>query len=141
MGEKYIKEYIAEKIRKKYVEKETIINNYIKKIREDVMFKIVDRLRRRSQKYIKKTGLTNMELIGCSRDELKVYIENKFENGMSYDNYGEWELDHVRPLASYNLENVDEIIECFNYRNIQPLWKNNNRTKSSYYEKKYYRKS
>lgn len=141
MGEKYIKEYIAEKIRKKYVEKETIINNYIKKIREDVMFKIVDRLRRRSQKYIKKTGLTNMELIGCSRDELKVYIENKFENGMSYDNYGEWELDHVRPLASYNLENVEEIIECFNYRNIQPLWKNNNRTKSSYYEKKYYRKS
>lgn len=141
MGEKYIKEYIAEKIRKKYVEKETIINNYIKKIKEDVMFKIVDRLRRRSQKYIKKTGLTNMELIGCSRDELKVYIENKFENGMSYDNYGEWELDHVRPLASYNLENVEEIIECFNYRNIQPLWKNNNRTKSSYYEKKYYRKS
>ena len=56
------------------------------------------------------------------------YIENQFKEGMSFDNHGEWELDHKIPVSSANSE--DEIIKLNHYTNFQPLWKLENRLKS-----------
>ena len=47
---------------------------------------------------------------------------------MTFENYGEWEIDHIRPLATFNLKSIDEIKMCFNHNNIQPLWKSENRS-------------
>jgi hypothetical protein len=74
------------------------------------------------------------ELLGCSFDDFIKYIESKWESGMSWDNYGawvhgeppKWNLDHVRPCASYNLEILSEQRNCFNYKNIRPIWGNEN---------------
>ena len=49
---------------------------------------------------------------------------------MSFDNYGLWELDHIKPISSFNLDNIEEQKKCFNYTNIQPLWKEDNMKKS-----------
>ena len=52
---------------------------------------------------------------------------------MNFDNYGVWEIDHIKPVASYDLNNNNEIIQCFNYKNLQPLWKDENIKKSDKY--------
>jgi len=50
---------------------------------------------------------------------------------MSYDYYGEWEVDHIIPISCFNLNNNEEAQKCFNYTNLQPLWKEDNMKKSN----------
>jgi len=64
------------------------------------------------------------ELLGCEFIFAKNYIESKFEKGMHWDNYGDWHIDHKYPLSKAKTEN--EIIELFNYKNLQPLWAKDN---------------
>jgi len=73
--------------------------------------------------------MTHIELLGCSYNELKFHLENLFQKGMTFENYGEWELDHVYPISKFNLDDIEEIKKCFNYKNIQPLWMFDNRSK------------
>ncbi|AYV85713.1 MAG: hypothetical protein Satyrvirus33_3 [Satyrvirus sp.] len=50
---------------------------------------------------------------------------------MSYDNYGEWHVDHIIPISRFNLSILQEAKKCFNYSNLQPLWKIDNLKKSN----------
>lgn len=72
-----------------------------------------------------KKSRTN-ELIGCSFEECKTHIENKFLDGMSWDNYGlyTWHIDHIIPLSS--AKNEEELLRLFHYTNLQPLWAKDN---------------
>jgi 5-methylcytosine-specific restriction endonuclease McrA len=72
-----------------------------------------------------------MELIGCTSEELKSHLQNKFTKDMSYDNYGEWEIDHIIPISSYDFSDFNKLKECFNYKNLQPLSQFENRSKSN----------
>ncbi len=54
------------------------------------------------------------------------HIESMFEPGMSWDNWGEWHIDHIRPLASFDLENAERLAEACHYTNLRPLWKVDN---------------
>ena len=71
--------------------------------------------------------------LGCHIEEFKLYIENQFTDGMTWENYGEWELDHVIPLDYYNLEDRMEYLEAASYLNYQPLWKADNISKNNKY--------
>jgi transcription termination factor Rho len=62
------------------------------------------------------------------------YLESKFEHGMSWDNYGEWHIDHIVPISIFNLENPEELQKACHYTNLQPLWAEDNLRKGSYYE-------
>jgi len=70
--------------------------------------------------------------LGCTIDELKVYLESKFQPGMSWDNYGKtgWHIDHIKPLASFDLTDKYQLLEACNYTNLQPLWAKDNLVKS-----------
>ena len=57
------------------------------------------------------------------------YIESKFTEGMRLDNYGEWHLDHIKPLS--NCGNYSDILKYNHYTNIQPLWAKDNILKSN----------
>lgn len=72
---------------------------------------------------VKKTN-SSIKLLGCSIDFFKQYIESKFTQGMTWDNYGKngWHFDHIKPCSSFNLSNSDEQKLCFHYTNYQPLW-------------------
>ena len=70
------------------------------------------------------------EICGCAWDELKSYIENQFRPGMTWDNHGEWHIDHIRPCCSFNLADEQQLKECFHYTNLQPLWAEENLLKS-----------
>ena len=65
-------------------------------------------------------------IIGISFDELKIYLESKFIEGMTWSNYGfnGWHIDHIIPLSS--AENEEEIYKLCHYTNLQPLWAEEN---------------
>jgi hypothetical protein len=90
----------------------------------DPVFKITENLRRRVRKVLvgDSKSASIMHLIGCSANELRCHIEKQFAVGMTWENYGDWHLDHVMPCASYNLADKEQQKECFNYKNLQPLW-------------------
>jgi hypothetical protein len=67
------------------------------------------------------------EIVGLTPVELKVYLENKFEYGMTWENYGVWHIDHLIPLSSVNEES--KIYDLCYYTNLQPMWGNENLSK------------
>jgi hypothetical protein len=77
---------------------------------------------------------THIELLGCNLEEFETYLVSKFKEGMTLDNYGEWEIDHIKPISIFNFNNKNEIFECCNYKNLQPLWKIDNIIKSNKYQ-------
>ena len=50
---------------------------------------------------------------------------------MTWENHGEWHIDHIKPCSSFNLIDIEEQKQCFHYSNLQPLWKIDNLTKGS----------
>jgi hypothetical protein len=64
--------------------------------------------------------IENSELLGCSLERLKAHLESLFQPGMTWENYGQWQIDHVYPLSkSKSLEHLETL---FHYSNLQPLW-------------------
>jgi hypothetical protein len=82
------------------------------------------------------------DLLGCTFEELKVYIESKFTEKMSWNNYNYcgWHLDHIKPCAAFDLTDPEQQKQCFHYLNLQPLWAKENLLKNSFYEGKYHRR-
>jgi hypothetical protein len=73
--------------------------------------------------------------LGCSIDELKVYLESKFEPGMSWENHGfyGWHIDHIKPLSSFDLTDKEQLLQAVHYTNLQPLWAEDNLSKNDKY--------
>lgn len=98
----------------------------------DVSFKLKIRLRDRLRRAIKnsqKSGSAVRDL-GCSIEKFKLWIEFYWKDGMSWDNYGEWHLDHIKPLSKFNLTDRNQLLEACHFTNIQPLWAHENLAKS-----------
>lgn len=114
---------------------------YDRKYFSDPNFKLQMRLRSRLREVVKgktKTGSAIRDL-GCSIDELRRYIESMFYKHpitgemMSWDNHGVygWHIDHVRPLASFDLTDRKQFLQACHYTNLQPLWAEENLKKGS----------
>lgn len=101
----------------------------------DKNFAIKSRLRTRMRNAIvavkgaKKSAPTEA-LVGCSIEFLKGYIEARFKDGMSWDNFGKWHIDHIIPCAEFDLIDPNQQKMCFRYSNLQPLWAAENIRKS-----------
>ena len=91
------------------------------------------RLRERVRASILQQGgaksLLTMELIGCTVEQLTQHLESLFIDGMSWENMGDWEIDHIKPCSSFDLTDESQQKECFHYTNLQPLWMLDNRSK------------
>jgi hypothetical protein len=70
-------------------------------------------------------------LLGCTLEFLKGYLEAQFVEGMTWDNYGEWHIDHIIPCADFDLSNPVAQETCFHYSNLQPLWAEDNLKKGN----------
>lgn len=69
-------------------------------------------------------------LLGCSIQSFKIYLESNFQNGMTWENYGEfWEIDHIIPCALFDLSIAEHQKRCFHFSNQQPLTVSDNRKK------------
>jgi hypothetical protein len=78
-----------------------------------------------------KTGSAVRDL-GCSLEELKIFLEKKFKPGMTWSNYGTWHIDHIIPLATFDLKNKQQLLVALNFSNLQPLWATENLIKNKY---------
>lgn len=67
-----------------------------------------------------------MTLLGCTVEELRAHLEKQFTSGMTWDNYGEWHVDHIKPVTKFNLVDPAEQLLCFHFSNLQPLWAKDN---------------
>lgn len=96
-----------------------------KRHKEDINFRLAHNLRSRLYNAIKRDQKVGSAIkdLGCSIDELKIYIESKFIDNMSWENYGEWEIDHIIALSTVNLMNREEFLKVNHYSNLQPMWK------------------
>ena len=113
-------------------------NDYMKKrCKTDAGFRIMVSLRSRARYAVKAKDGTKAfkttELIGCSVQSLRNHLEEKFKNGMSWDNYGDWHIDHIIPCAAFDLTRSTEQKKCFHYTNLQPLWAHENLSKGAKY--------
>jgi hypothetical protein len=118
-----IKEY-QKKNKEKIYKKSTEYHK--NKYNTDPNFKMRRLLRDRIGKTISKNKITKKtnEFLGCSIDYFRKFIEDKFFPEMSWENHGNvWELDHIKPCASFDLLNIEQQKECFHYSNFQPLFK------------------
>jgi len=122
-------------------------NKYMKKRRDsDIYFKLKCYLRSRItntiNQYIKK-GIKEPKYgsavkdLGCSIEDFCKHIERLWKKGMTWENYGnknnQWSLDHIFPLASFDLTNKDQFIKANHYTNLQPLWHIENLKKNDRY--------
>jgi len=134
--------------KKKYSEKrkEWVLSNKVE-IREynklytanryhsDPVYKLKLTVRNRARlalKGIYKCAKTEL-LLGCSYDQFKKHIESKFVDGMTWENMSKWHIDHIRPLASFDLSDEQQQKLSFHYTNQQPLWAIDNLRKGAKY--------
>lgn len=88
----------------------------------------------------KDRSIHTLDLLGCSLEHFKQYIESQFQEGMTWENHTKkgWHLDHKRPCASFDLSDTEQQKICFHYTNFQPLWCIENIKKGSLYKGKRY---
>ena len=107
---------------------------YVKKRRKsDKLYALQINMRGRFKFELAKRGETKWlkvnEYLGCSWVELRDYLEAQFTDDMSWNNYGEWHVDHIVPLAI--AENKEQLVELCHYTNLRPLWAFDNISKGA----------
>jgi hypothetical protein len=109
-----------------------IKQKYVKKRKEiDPLFKLTENVRCMISNSLSKQNYTKKsrtyEILGCSFDEFKSYLESKFESWMNWENRGlyngtnnyGWDIDHIIPLSSATTE--EELLKLNHFSNLQPL--------------------
>ena len=144
--ERYAKYYqknskkVKERVKKYHREnsekiKERVAKYERERYKNDENFRIVKLLRNRLWRSLKsqsaKKSKRTLELVGCSRDELWKHLEKQFKDGMTRQNQGEWHIDHIKPCSLFDLTDPEQQKECFNYKNLQPLWAEENLSKGA----------
>lgn len=103
------------------------------KLKNDPLYRLKHTIGNIIRNSIKKKGYykkqRSVEILGCDIEIFRIHIESKFENWMSWDNYGgsdgiyelnkKWDIDHIIPLSSASSE--EEVIKLNHYTNLQPL--------------------
>jgi len=80
-----------------------------------------------------KNGMAWESLTGYTAEELKKYLEKRWLPGMSWENYGEWHIDHIVPISVFNFRNAEDVDfkRCWALKNLRPLWAKDNLSKGS----------
>jgi hypothetical protein len=117
---------------KKQKERDRQRKKWKRKWEEDEMFAMKVRLRNLIRNSFRRGGYRKFEtsteeVVGLKYDEFKKHLESKFLDGMSWENRGEWHIDHIIPLSSANSK--EELIKLCHYSNFQPLWAEDNISK------------
>lgn len=80
----------------------------------------------------RKKENSTIELLGYSAYELKLHMENLFTEGMSWNNYGEWHIDHIKQVSLFDSDTPISIINSL--KNLRPLWSTSRTINGVFYE-------
>ena len=107
-----------------------------KRLKSDPLFRVIINLRTRVRNYCRsikfQKSWSTSKAMGCTREEFIAYFESKFTERMTWENYGTWHVDHIKPISLATTE--QEAIELSHYTNLQPLWAEDNLRKSNKYD-------
>jgi hypothetical protein len=110
---------------------------YNRKQAENPMYKFKHQVRSNLHSYLRKNiksckNNATLKYIGCSLEFLKRWFEFNFDDNMNWENRGiYWHIDHIRPCDSYDLTKQEEIYNCYHWKNLRPLEKYENISKSN----------
>jgi transposase-like protein len=104
-----------------------------RRIRQSISSQIVQHLARHRSKKTSSTKSILCEILGYTSDDLIAHLENQFEVGMSWENYGQWHVDHKIPVSWFYFESVNDVQfrQCWALTNLQPKWARDNLVKSN----------
>ena len=103
----------------------------------DPIYKLINNFRTAIYQVLKESNVQKnghyFEILKYSPDELITHLEEQFIGEMSWDNYGIWHVDHIRPISSFNIQEIgdESFMECWSLKNLQPLWGDENIRKSN----------
>lgn len=98
-----------------------------RRYKNKVTFRLANNFRSRIHSVIFGTKSESASgLLGCSWDQFFGHLEIQFKPGMTWENYGQWHVDHKLPCASFDLTDPAQQKACFGYKNLQPLWAEEN---------------
>lgn len=71
--------------------------------------------------------------MGCTIKKLRAHLESQFKPGMTWDNWSQkgWHVDHIKPLASFDLTDDEQVKKAVHFTNLQPLWAFENQSKGA----------
>lgn len=130
-----------DKVKEKNKKRRQINATYFKQYqanrrKSDHIFRLISNLRTRIGSYCRAIGVNKTirtkEMLGLNLASFKSYMESKFQEGMTWENYGQWHVDHIKPLSLATIE--QQVMELNHYTNLQPLWAADNIKKSNKYE-------
>ena len=106
------------------------------KYKDNIQYKIARRINGATYNVITRAPKRSYmyELLGCNHDALVAHIASLFVDGMTWNNYGKdgWEIDHVVPLNTVDLTNMDDLKKVCHYTNLQPLFVKDNQRKAQH---------
>ena len=128
------RERIIRQTKKYRVDNKESVNKYYRERKKtEPLFKLKCTLRNRTTMAFKRKGYSKntktQDMLGVEWKVVKKHIERQFTKGMKWDNHGEWHIDHIIPLAS--AKNEEELMKLCHYKNLQPLWAEDNLKKST----------
>jgi hypothetical protein len=103
----------------------------------DPIYKLINNFRTAIYQVLKENNVQKnghyFEILNYSPDELINHLEMQFTDGMTWENYGRWHVDHIRPISSFNINKIgdEEFMKCWSLENLQPLWGEDNIRKSN----------
>lgn len=103
----------------------------------DPTYKLISNFRTAIYQVLKENNVHKnghyFEVLKYSPQELITHLENQFSEGMTWENYGQWHVDHIKPISSHQIKEIgdDEFMKCWSLSNLQPLWGKDNISKSN----------
>lgn len=135
-SKRYLEQYKKDSEFRKKVNKnrsEKLLNKYHDDPKHKVHVNISSQIRQSIKK--QKNGQSWEKLVGYSLKELIVHLESQFEDGMTWDNYGEWHIDHKVPKSWFKYTSYEEanFKKCWSLENLKPMWASDNILKGNRY--------
>jgi hypothetical protein len=137
-NKEHLKQYIKE-YRKNNVDKIRQIKRDYERYRKasDPAYKLISNFRTAIYQVLKENNVEKnkhyFDILKYTPEELISHLEKQFTDSMTWENYGEWHVDHRIPISSFNFESVDDdsFIKCWSLENLQPMCGNENIIKGS----------
>jgi hypothetical protein len=128
-----------QKWREKNIDKHREYKRKYEKHRKDTdpLYKLISNFRTAIYQVLKESNVEKnghyFDILGYTPEELINHLEKQFTEGMTWDNYGEFHVDHKLPISSFNIKEIgdEEFMRCWCLDNLQPMWGEENIRKSN----------
>jgi hypothetical protein len=103
----------------------------------DPLYKLINNFRTAIYQVLKENNVQKnghyFDILKYSPENLIEHLESKFKDNMTWDNYGEWHVDHIKPISLFQITEIgdNEFMSCWSLENLQPLWGEENIRKSN----------